>query len=63
MIAEECKIHYVLIKGFNRFMYDHILQNNTIRYCLEAFNTAETLKNHVNDCFKVNGKVNGRHLA
>ena len=37
-------------------MYDHILQNNTIRYCLEAFNTAETLKNHVNDCFKVNGK-------
>ena len=38
LIKEEGKKHYVLIKDFNTFMYDH------------------TLKCHVKDCFKINGK-------
>ena len=26
------------------------------RYCLEAFRTADALKTHIKNCFKINGK-------
>ena len=54
LIAGEDKIHYVLIKDFNKFMYDHTLHSYC--YCSEAFRTTKILKSHVNDCFKVNGE-------
>ena len=44
-------------------MYDLTLHRGRIyltrhicRYCLQAFSTAEILKNHVNDSFKSNAK-------
>ena len=59
LIGEEEKGHYVLIKDFNMFMYDHILNRGRkqfSRYCLKAFSTEETSKHHIKDCFKINGK-------
>ena len=51
----EGKRHYVLIKGFNIFMYDNTLhrgRKHFCRYCSQAFSTEETLKCHIKDCFK-----------
>ena len=59
LIGEGEKKHYVLIKDFNTFMYDHTLhcgRKHFCRYCLQAFRTAEKLKCHIKDCFKINGK-------
>ena len=42
LVGEEGKRHYVLIKDFNTFMYDHALprrRRNFCRYCLQAFKT------------------------
>ena len=41
-------------------MYDHVLhcrRKPFCCYCLQAFITAEILKNHVNYCFKINGRL------
>ena len=49
----------VLIKDFNRFIYDHSLhreRKHFCRYCLHAFITEEILKHHIKDCFEINGK-------
>ena len=59
MIEKEDKGHYVLIKDFSTFMYDHTL--NTGRkhfycYSVQAFSTEEILKRHIKDSFKINGK-------
>ena len=59
LIGEKGKRHYVLVKDFNTFMYNHTLhrgRKHFCRYCLQAFSTEETLKCHINDCFKINGK-------
>ena len=40
-------------------MYDHTLYQGTKHfccYCLQAFSTEETLKIHIQDCFKIKGK-------
>ena len=53
------KALYVIIKDFDKFMYDHTLhrgRNCFCHYYLKAFSTAEALKIHVNDCFKNNNK-------
>ena len=58
LIREKDKIHYVLIKDFNRFMYDHTLhrgEKHFCCYCLQAFSTEEK-KHHIKDWFKINGK-------
>ena len=47
---------YFFIKDFNTFMYDHTLhrgRKHFCRYLLQAFRTAEELKCHINDCFKI----------
>ena len=47
LIGEGEKKHYVLIKYFNTFMYDHTLhreRKHFCRYCLHAFVTEEILK-------------------
>ena len=55
---KEKKKHYVFIKDFNTFMYDHSLhrgRKHLYRYCLHAFIKEEILKRHIKDCFKING--------
>ena len=49
---EKGKRHYVLIKNFSTFMYNHTFY----RYCLQAFGIEEILKNYTKDCFKINDK-------
>ena len=59
MIAEGEIKHYVFIKGFNIFMYDHSLhrgKKHFCRYCLHAFIPEEILKCHIKYCFKINSK-------
>ena len=46
--------HYVLMKDFNIFMYNHTLNGG--RKHLQAFSTDKMLKSHINDCFKINGE-------
>ena len=58
MIGEGEKKHYVLIKDFNTFMYEHTLhrgRKHFCRYWLHVFVT-EILKRHIKDCFKLNDK-------
>ena len=52
-------MHYVLIKNFNTFIYDHTLhcgRKHFYCYCLQAFHTENILKSHVKDFFKMNDK-------
>ena len=59
LIEKEGKRQYVLIKGFNIFMYDYSLHRGRkyfCRYCLQAFITEEIFKNHIKDCFKIYGE-------
>ena len=40
-------------------MYNNTLlrkEKHFCRYCLQAFNSKETLKHHIKDFFKINGK-------
>ena len=72
-MGEEGKRHYVLIKYFNTFLYDHSIHRKRKHfccYCLHAFNTEEILKRDIKDWFKINDnlriimpkKVNMLHL-
>ena len=59
LIEEKEKRHYVLIKDFNTFMYNHTLhcrKKHFCCYCLQAFGTEEILKCHIKNCCKINGK-------
>ena len=40
-------------------MYDHTLHRGVKQFCLcclRTFSTAKIIKNHIKDCFKINGK-------
>ena len=59
MIGEEVKRHYVLIKDFNNFIYDHTLhcrKKDFRRYCLQAFRMEEILKHDIEYRFMINDK-------
>ena len=59
LIGKESIRHYVLIKYFDTFMYDHTLhcgKKHFSRYCLQALSREEILKRHIKYCFKINGK-------
>ena len=61
LIGEEGKRHYVLIKDYNIFMYNHTVHRGRKHfccYCLRVFSTEEILERHIRDCFKINGKQN-----
>ena len=72
LTGEKGKRHYVLIKYFSTFMYDHTLhleRKHFCVYCLQVFSKADISKSHVTDCevyltmsgLKViNGKENRR---
>ena len=59
MIGNGEKKHYVVIKDFNTFTYDHTLHRGRkyfCPYCLLAVRAAGKLKCHIKDYFKINGK-------
>ena len=59
LVGEERKRHYVHIKDFNAFMYDHTLhraRKHFCQYCLQALSSEKILQIHIKDCFKINGK-------
>ena len=56
--ADENK-HYVLIKDFNRMMYNktkHKEKKHFCMYCLQNFSTEQILLKHKDNCMVVNGK-------
>ena len=58
LITEDEKKHYVLIKDFNKFMYNqskHKERKHFCMYCLQCFSSERILANHVNNCLTING--------
>ena len=59
LITEDENKHYVLIKDFNRFMYNqtkHEHKKHFCMHCLQCFSSEEVLNNHINNCIQVNGE-------
>ena len=59
LIGEKGKRQYVLIKDFNRFLYNYtwyLGRKQFCHYCLQDFSTQEILNCHIKDFFKTNGK-------
>ena len=59
LITEDEKKHYVLIKGFDKFMYNqsrHKERKHFCMYCLQCFSSESILEKHTNNCLIVNGK-------
>ena len=59
LTGDKGKRHYVLMRDFHTFIYDHNLyrgRKHFCCYCLQAFSTKEILKCHFKDCFKINGQ-------
>ena len=58
LITENESKHYVLIKDFNKFMYDitkHEKRKHFCMYCLQHFTSERVLNNHKENCIQVNG--------
>ena len=58
LITEDKNKHYVLIKDFNRFMYNqtkHKERKNFCMYCLQCFSSERVLNDHKNNCIQING--------
>ena len=50
--------HYVLIKDFNKFMYNqtkHEHKKHFCMYCLQCFSSEDVLTNHTPNCISING--------
>ena len=59
LITEDENKHYVLIKDFNRMMYNktkHKEKKHFCMYCLQNFSTEQILLKHKDNCMVVNGK-------
>ena len=59
LITEDENKHYVLIKDFNRFMFNqtkHEHRKHFCMYCLQRFSSEEVLKNHKDNCIQLNGE-------
>ena len=59
LITEGEKCHYVLMRDFNRFMYNitnHKEKRHFCMHCLQYFTTNEILEKHKEDCMVINGK-------
>ena len=59
LITEDKNKHYVLIKDFNRFMFNqtkHEHRKHFCMNCLQCFSSEEVLKNHNNNCILINGQ-------
>ena len=58
LITEKENKHYVLIKDFNRFMYNqtkHEHRKHFCMHCLQCFSSDRVLSNHKENCIQVNG--------
>ena len=58
LICKGAKTHYVLIKDFNRLMFNktkHKSKKNFCLHCLQCFSTEKILKDHKDICFVING--------
>ena len=58
LITEDKNKHYVLIKDFNRFMYNktkHEHRKHFCMNCLQCFSSEGVLDNHKNNCILING--------
>ena len=58
LITNGEKQHYVLIKDFNKFMYNqtkHKCKKHFCMYCLQCFISEEVLNNHKENCIISNG--------
>ena len=59
LINKDKKNHYVLIKNFNKFMFDqtkHNCKKHFCMYCLQCFSREDVLAEHVKNCLSINGK-------
>ena len=59
LITEGEKQHYVLVKDFNRMMYNktnHQHRKNFCMHCLQCFSTEEILTKHNENCMVINGE-------
>ena len=58
LITEDENKHYVLIKDFNRFMFNqtkHEHRKHFCMHCLQCFSSERVLNNHNDNCIQVNG--------
>ena len=58
LITENENKHYVLIKDFNKFMYNqtkHRERKHFCMHCLQCFSSERVLNDHKDDCIQVNG--------
>ena len=58
LITENENKHYVLIKDFNKYMYDitkHKERKHFCMYCLQHFTSERVLNNHTENCIQLNG--------
>ena len=58
LITENENKHYVLIKDFNKLMYNqtkHKERKHFCMYCLQCFSSNKILNNHKDNCIQVNG--------
>ena len=59
LINKDKKNHYVLIKNFNKFMFDqtkHNCKKHFCMYCLQCFSREDVLTEHIKNCLSINGK-------
>ena len=59
LMTEGLNKHYVLIKDFNKFMYNqtkHKERKHFCMYCLQCFCREDVLTEHKNNCIIINGK-------
>ena len=59
LITEDEKKHHILIKDFDKFMYNpsrHKERKYFCMHCLQCFSSESILKKHTNNCSIINGK-------
>ena len=59
LITKDENKHYVLIKDFNKFMYQqtkHKERKHFCMHCLQCFSSERVLNNHKENCIIINGK-------
>ena len=58
LITKDENKHYVLIKDFNKFMYNqtkHKERKHFCMHCLQCFSSERVLNNHKDNCIQING--------
>ena len=58
LITKDENKHYVLVKDFNKFMYQqtkHKERKHFCMHCLQCFSSERVLNNHKDNCIQVNG--------